>query len=79
MLIIPLTKKQSRGDQILNAKAFEEKGYSFTLGEDYLNQQSLITGLEKVYKNRENLKKAMELSEQSEVLHILVEEIHFYR
>jgi len=26
MLIIPLSLKQNRGDQILNAKAFEEKG-----------------------------------------------------
>ena len=25
MIIIPLTKEQSRGDQILNAKSFEEK------------------------------------------------------
>lgn len=33
-LLIPLTKKASRGDQILNAKSFEKKNYSVVLYEE---------------------------------------------
>jgi UDP-N-acetylglucosamine--N-acetylmuramyl-(pentapeptide) pyrophosphoryl-undecaprenol N-acetylglucosamine transferase len=42
MLIVPLTKKQSRGDQILNAEDFTKKGYSLTLDEEKLTKNSLI-------------------------------------
>ena len=33
-LLIPLSKKSSRGDQILNAKSFAKEGYSLVLDED---------------------------------------------
>ncbi len=33
-ILIPLSRKVSRGDQILNAKAFEQKGYSRVLDDD---------------------------------------------
>ena len=34
MLLIPLSKKASRGDQILNARSFEKKGYAIVLTEE---------------------------------------------
>lgn len=40
MLIIPLSKKISRGDQIENAKYFEKEGFSITLLEDELTDLS---------------------------------------
>ena len=33
-LLIPLSKKSSRGDQILNANSFAKEGYSLVLDED---------------------------------------------
>ena len=44
-LLIPLSKKISRGDQILNAKSFEKEGYSVVLDEDEMmeNKEMLLT------------------------------------
>lgn len=79
MLIIPLSKKQSRGDQILNAIAFEEKGYSLTLEEETLNAGTLISHLQDLQENKETFKAVMEASEQGNALNILVDEINEIR
>ncbi|MDZ5471483.1 undecaprenyldiphospho-muramoylpentapeptide beta-N-acetylglucosaminyltransferase [Bacillus sp. 31A1R] len=76
MLIIPLTLQQSRGDQILNAKSFEEKGFSLTLEEENLTSQSLLTSLEKLEKRKEEMIKNMQRSKRGEAIEILVSEIN---
>ncbi|QQZ08635.1 undecaprenyldiphospho-muramoylpentapeptide beta-N-acetylglucosaminyltransferase [Heyndrickxia vini] len=78
MVIIPLTKQQSRGDQILNAKAFEDKGYSLTIEEENLTNDSLISGLDFVMSKKENYQTAMSSSEQGNALQVLVDEINKY-
>lgn len=75
MLIIPLTKKQSRGDQILNAEAFTKKGYALTLEEEKLTKNSLIHSLEILEKSREEIISSMELSPMSDALSVLIKEI----
>jgi UDP-N-acetylglucosamine--N-acetylmuramyl-(pentapeptide) pyrophosphoryl-undecaprenol N-acetylglucosamine transferase len=45
-LLIPLSKKASRGDQIDNALYFEKKGVSLVLQEEFLNPESLLKKLE---------------------------------
>lgn len=42
MLLIPLPLSASRGDQILNAKSFEERGIALTLPEENLTGETLI-------------------------------------
>ncbi|WP_442598857.1 undecaprenyldiphospho-muramoylpentapeptide beta-N-acetylglucosaminyltransferase [Neobacillus sp. D3-1R] len=79
MLIIPLSKKQSRGDQILNAKAFEEKGYSLTLEEENLNSETLNNHLKKLQENKETYKATMKASVQGNGLKVLVDEINQIR
>ena len=76
MLIIPLGLNQSRGDQILNAKAFQEKGYSLTLEEEKLTRESLIENLNTVYKNRHEFKENMKESHKGNALQTLVHEIN---
>lgn len=39
-LLIPLSKKISRGDQILNANSFEKEGYSIVLDEDEMMEKN---------------------------------------
>jgi UDP-N-acetylglucosamine--N-acetylmuramyl-(pentapeptide) pyrophosphoryl-undecaprenol N-acetylglucosamine transferase len=39
-LLIPLSKKISRGDQILNANSFEKEGYSIVLDEDDMMEKN---------------------------------------
>ena len=53
-LLIPLSKKSSRGDQILNANSFEKEGYSLVLDEDeMLEKENLVKKLVEL-KTRKN-------------------------
>ncbi|MCR5693972.1 MAG: undecaprenyldiphospho-muramoylpentapeptide beta-N-acetylglucosaminyltransferase [Clostridia bacterium] len=48
MLIIPLSKSASRGDQILNADSFEKRGIGIKLEEEELNRDSFLTSIDKL-------------------------------
>lgn len=78
MIIVPLSKKQSRGDQILNAKAFEEKGYSLTLEEENLTSKSLLQHLDNIESKRKDILHNMRASGKTDALQILVDEISDY-
>ena len=60
-VLIPLSRG-SRGDQILNAASFEKQGYAKKLDESTLTEQTFLSAIDEVFKNRakyaENLKKA---------------------
>jgi len=75
MLIIPLGLDQSRGDQLLNAKAFQEKGYSLTLEEENLTSQKLMEYLDTIFVNREKYQKNMRESDKGEAIQVLINEI----
>ena len=53
MLLIPLPKGASRGDQVDNAKYFESLGYAKVLLQENLNTQSLITELNTLLTNKQ--------------------------
>lgn len=61
-ILIPLSKKSSRGDQILNAKSFEKSEYSVVLEEENVNKESLLNKINYLYENKdkyiENMKKS---------------------
>lgn len=61
-LLIPLSKKASRGDQILNAKSFEKQGFSRVLNEETLSGESYVSSIMEVYKNQDKYINAMKLS-----------------
>lgn len=42
-LLIPLSAKASRGDQILNAKSFERQGFSMVLEEETLTKENFLS------------------------------------
>ena len=52
-LLIPL-QVGSRGDQILNARSFEEQGFSIVLREDYLDCDILVEKIHELYANRQS-------------------------
>lgn len=65
-LLIPLSKKISRGDQILNANSFEKEGYSIVLDEDeMLEKEGLI--LEKIKELKEKKSYLLENMKNSQV------------
>lgn len=52
MLLIPLPKGVSRGDQILNAEHFKNLGLAKVLYQDNLSPESLIRAINALYENR---------------------------
>lgn len=52
-LLIPLSKKASRGDQILNARSFEKAGFSKILYEEDLDSELLYNFIKSLYKDKE--------------------------
>ena len=63
-LLIPLSKKISRGDQILNANSFEKEGFSIVLDEDEMIEDShkLIIKLNELKEKKNILVKNMKNS-----------------
>ncbi len=53
MLLIPLSKAASRGDQILNARSFEKMGYAKVLMEEDLTDEKFLEQLEQLMENKE--------------------------
>ncbi|XEC94243.1 undecaprenyldiphospho-muramoylpentapeptide beta-N-acetylglucosaminyltransferase [Paenibacillus tarimensis] len=53
MLLIPLTKEQSRGDQIVNANSFRESGFCEVLYEENMTADSLEKEINRIYENRQ--------------------------
>ncbi|MDR2940057.1 MAG: undecaprenyldiphospho-muramoylpentapeptide beta-N-acetylglucosaminyltransferase [Clostridiales bacterium] len=58
-LLIPLSKKASRGDQILNAESFQKQGFSMLLYEESLTSDSLIKNINELYNGRHTYIKNM--------------------
>lgn len=53
MLLIPLPKGTSRGDQVENAKYFEQKKYAKVLYQENLTPKTLLNSIEQLYKEKE--------------------------
>ena len=74
-LLIPLSTAGSRGDQILNAKAFEKNGYCKVLLEENMNNTSLLSAVNEVYENRDTYIKAMANAPESRAVEAICEVI----
>jgi UDP-N-acetylglucosamine--N-acetylmuramyl-(pentapeptide) pyrophosphoryl-undecaprenol N-acetylglucosamine transferase len=64
-ILIPLSAKASRGDQILNAKSFEASGYSVVIQEEELNDEILVEKVNELYKNKDKFINKMKVSSAS--------------
>ena len=62
-LLIPLSKKASRGDQILNSKSFEKEGYSLMIEEENLVGDALYNKILELKNRKDELIKNMENSD----------------
>lgn len=81
-LLIPLSAKASRGDQILNAESFEKQGFSMVLQEEDLNPITLEEKLKVLYNEKEKYLKFMNKSEVKnsiEKIIDLIEQIRKHR
>jgi len=63
-VLIPLSAKSSRGDQVLNARSFEAQGFSLVIDEDDLIDSVLVEKILEVYFSRQIYMDAMSKSNQ---------------
>lgn len=63
-ILVPLSPKNSRGDQELNARSFEQQGFSVVIENDDLDEDILIKRIHEVYANRDAIKARMHDSNQ---------------
>ncbi len=75
-LLIPLSRKVSRGDQIDNAKSFESKGYSAVLQEEGLTIEAFIDGVKDLEKNKAKYISNMEASNFNDITSKIVSVIN---
>ena len=78
MLLIPLSKKCSRGDQIENAKLFNQLGYCEIIEEENYNTNILMEKLEKIIKNKEKIQKNMKKTAKNNAVEEIIKLIDKY-
>lgn len=59
MLLIPLSKKASRGDQILNADSFAARNYAVVLYEEDYNDAAFMAKIDEVITRYDEIKKSL--------------------
>lgn len=55
MLLIPLPKGISRGDQVLNAESFERNGYAIMRDQEKLDREGFIGSVNELFLNKEKI------------------------
>ena len=71
-LLIPLSARASRGDQILNAHSFERQGFSLVIEEEQLTNATLLDAVHNLYENREQFINAMHNSRQQDPIATII-------
>lgn len=71
-LLIPLSAKASRGDQILNARSFEKQGFSKVLDEDTMTDAQFLDAVNDVYDNRQAYIQAMDTGSKSSAIEKII-------
>ena len=71
-LLIPLSARASRGDQILNARSFERQGFSLVIEEEQLTNATLLDAVHNLYENREQFINAMHNSVQQDPIATII-------
>lgn len=75
MILIPLPKASSRGDQILNAQSFERQGYASVLYEENITVVSFMKHIEELNHNREKYKKELKKYSGKEAIQTIMKYI----
>ncbi len=76
-LLIPLPANASRGDQILNARSFERQGFSMVLEEENMDDETLLSAIRKLYRDRQVYQKAMAASDQQNSIDAVIDLIEY--
>lgn len=74
-LLIPLSRKASRGDQVLNAQSFAKQGFSHVLEEEDLTVARFIERIHRTYHQRQTLIDAMNAAQTTNEIERVIEVI----
>lgn len=77
-LLIPLSARASRGDQILNANSFKAQGYSLVLEEENMTDDVLYDMITELYEKRHEYAETMKSSSQSNAIPVIMDLIKTY-
>lgn len=72
-ILIPLPAASSRGDQILNARSFEEQGFSMVINEELLSTDLLVKKVDELYENRHTFMENMANSGQMDSIKTILQ------
>ncbi|TFE02998.1 undecaprenyldiphospho-muramoylpentapeptide beta-N-acetylglucosaminyltransferase [Jeotgalibacillus salarius] len=75
MILIPLSREASRGDQILNANSFVQQGFALKLEEENLTTESLLTTVRQLRDQQWEMIEKMEAAPPSYTITQMAEEI----
>ena len=65
-LLIPLSRNQSRGDQILNANSFKKEGFALAVEEEELAKTGLVKNVLMLKNSKQNLIDSMNKSNMND-------------
>lgn len=72
-ILIPLPAASSRGDQILNAKSFEDQGFSMVINEEDLTTKLLAEKVDELYNSRNTFMENMANSGQMDSIKTIMQ------
>lgn len=78
MLLIPLSKAASRGDQILNARSFERQGYAKVIEEELLTDELFLQNVKELYEQRLTFIEKMKNADSEKATHKVITLIKHY-
>jgi UDP-N-acetylglucosamine--N-acetylmuramyl-(pentapeptide) pyrophosphoryl-undecaprenol N-acetylglucosamine transferase len=78
MLLIPLTRQASRGDQLLNAASFQKLGYAHVVYEEDLTPDSLLQGVNELYGSKERIAERIRSAEHTSAADTIVQMLQKY-
>ncbi|WP_085829338.1 undecaprenyldiphospho-muramoylpentapeptide beta-N-acetylglucosaminyltransferase [Clostridium massiliodielmoense] len=78
-LLVPLSAKASRGDQILNAKSFEKSGYSMVVEEESLTSDVIIHKIDELFREKQKYIKSMNSSSVNNCVEKIINLIEKYK
>lgn len=75
MLLIPLSREASRGDQILNANSFVKHGYALKLEEEEVTAETFLQHVKELESKRDEYVSAMENADKAYTIQDMYEEL----
>ncbi len=79
-ILVPLSEQVSRGDQVQNARYFQQQGISTVLREDALTKETLCAAIEKTFAHRDSIIKKIKVlkieSGTPKIVKLLKEQVH---